>query len=196
MPPKPKFTREEVVDAALEIVSRGGLEALTARELGETLSSSARPIFTVFRNMEELQGEVRAAAMRRFESYAGAATADVPLFKQVGMQMIRFGIQEPKLYQLLFMQERQDAAGFDELFGALGTTAGACIDTIQKDYRLDAAQARTLFEHTWIYTFGVGTLCATRACRFSEAQLSRMLTMQFQAILQAILSASTTKKEV
>ncbi len=196
MPPKPKFTREELVDAALEIVSRGGLEALTARELGETLSSSARPIFTVFRNMEELQGEVRAAAMRRFESYAGAATAGVPLFKQVGMQMIRFGIQEPKLYQLLFMQERQDAAGFDELFGALGTTAGACIDTIQKDYRLDAAQARTLFEHMWIYTFGVGTLCATHACRFSEAQLSQMLTTQFQAILQAILSASTIKKEV
>lgn len=196
MPPKPKFTREELVDAALEIVSRGGLEALTARGLGETLSSSARPIFTVFRNMEELQGEVRAAAMRRFESYAGAATADVPLFKQVGMQMIRFGIQEPKLYQLLFMQECQDAAGFDELFGALGTTAGACIDTIQKDYRLDAAQARTLFEHMWIYTFGVGTLCATHACRFSEAQLSQMLTTQFQAILRAILSASTTKKEV
>lgn len=196
MPPKPKFTREELVDAALEIVSRGGLEALTARELGETLSSSARPIFTVFRNMEELQGEVRAAAMRRFESYAGTSTADVPLFKQVGMQMIRFGIQEPKLYQLLFMQEQQNATGFDNLFGALGTTAGACIDTIQKDYRLDAAQARTLFEHMWIYTFGVGTLCATRACRFSEAQLSQMLTMQFQAILQAILSASTTKKEV
>lgn len=40
MPPKPGFTREEIVDAALDIVSRKGIEALTARELGEALGSS------------------------------------------------------------------------------------------------------------------------------------------------------------
>ena len=82
MPPKPRFTREELVDAALDIVSRKGIEALTARELGEALGSSARPIFTVFRSMEELQQEVRSAAMRRFESYAGRTMPGVPLFKQ------------------------------------------------------------------------------------------------------------------
>ena len=96
MPPKPRFTREEIVAAALDIVSRKGIEALTARELGETLGSSARPIFTVFRSMEELQQEVRSAAMRRFESYAGRTMPGVPLFKQVGMQMVLFGAQEPK----------------------------------------------------------------------------------------------------
>ena len=96
MPPKPRFTREEIVDTALDIVSRKGIEALTARELGEALGSSARPIFTVFRSMEELQQEVRSAAMRRFESYAGRTMPGVPLFKQVGMQMVLFGAQEPK----------------------------------------------------------------------------------------------------
>ena len=63
MPPKPRFTREEIGNSALDIVSRKGIEALTARELGETLGSSARPIFTGFRSMEELQQEVRSAAM-------------------------------------------------------------------------------------------------------------------------------------
>ena len=54
MPPKPKFTREEIVGTALDLVREKGIEALTARELGAKLGSSARPIFTVFRNMEEL----------------------------------------------------------------------------------------------------------------------------------------------
>ena len=117
MPPKPRFTREEIVAAALDIVSRKGIEALTARELGEALSSSARPIFTVFRSMEELQQEVRSAAMRRFESYAGRTMPGVPLFKQVGMQMVLFGAQEPKLYQLLFMRENRSAVSFDDVFG-------------------------------------------------------------------------------
>lgn len=68
MPPKPKFTREEIIQAALTIVSQKGADALTAREVGEQLGSSARPIFTVFKNMEELQAEVRQAAMERFEA--------------------------------------------------------------------------------------------------------------------------------
>lgn len=117
MPPKPRFTREEIVAAALDIVSRKGIEALTARELGETLGSFAHPIFTVFRSMEELQQEVRSAAMRRFESYAGRTMPGVPLFKQVGMQMVLFGAQEPKLYQLLFMRENRSAVSFDDVFG-------------------------------------------------------------------------------
>ena len=62
MPPKPKFSRDEIVQAALALVSEKGAEALTARELGMRLGSSARPIFTVFKGMEELQGEVRDAA--------------------------------------------------------------------------------------------------------------------------------------
>ena len=58
MPPKPKFTREEITAAALELVSEQGIEALTARNRGMRLGSSARPIFTVFRSMEEVQQEV------------------------------------------------------------------------------------------------------------------------------------------
>lgn len=127
MPPKPKFTREEIVAAALALVSRKGTEALTARELGDALGSSARPIFTVFQNMEELQSAVREAAMRRFERYAEHRLPDMPLFKQVGMQMVLFGVQEPKLYQLLFMQENRGAVSFDDVFGALGDTAELCI---------------------------------------------------------------------
>ena len=54
MPPKPKFTREEIVRVALEVVSQKGVEALTAKELGAALGTSARPIFTVFSSMKGL----------------------------------------------------------------------------------------------------------------------------------------------
>ena len=40
MPPKPKFSKEEIIDAALDIVSQNGVAALTARELGEKLGCS------------------------------------------------------------------------------------------------------------------------------------------------------------
>lgn len=55
MPPKAKFAKEEIVNAALDIVRTEGFESLTARALGSKLGSSARPIFTVFQNTVMLE---------------------------------------------------------------------------------------------------------------------------------------------
>ena len=190
MPPKPKFTREEIVQTALEVVSRKGVEALTAKELGDALGTSARPIFTVFSSMKQVQDAVREAAMRRFESFAGQKLPDMPLFKQVGMQMVLFGAREPKLYQLLFMQENRNAVSFDDVFGELGPTAQTCIRLIQEEYAMPEADARLLFENVWIYTFGVGALCATRMCQFSEEKLGQMLSTEFQAMMLLVKSGA------
>lgn len=188
MPPKPKFTREKIVETAVQIVSQQGIEGLTARELGEALGSSARPIFTVFKNMEELQEEVRKEAMNRFETYEVAPYADMPLFKQVGMKMVLFGAHEPKLYQLLFMRENRKDATFDDIFGELGTTADLCMKAIQRDYDLREEDARCLFQNIWIYTFGIGALCATRVGKFSEEQLGQMLSTEFRAMMMLVKS--------
>ncbi len=188
MPPKPKFTREEIVQTALDIVSEKGVEALTAKELGDALGSSARPIFTAFNSMKEVQDEVRTAAMRRFESYAEHKFSDMPLFKQVGMQMVLFGANEPKLYQLLFMRENRNAVNFDDVFGELGPTAETCMELIRKEYGMTERQAKRLFENVWIYTFGVGALCATRVCRFSEEKLGQMLSTEFRAMMLLVTS--------
>lgn len=188
MPPKPKFTKDEIVDAALKLVSKRGSDALTARELGAALGSSARPIFTVFDSMEELQNEVREAALKRFESYVDRSNTDIPLFKQVGMQMVLFGAREPKLYQLLFMRENKDVESFDDLFNKLGTAATESIEILCGEYGLTLPQAKLLFENIWVYTFGLGTLCATRVCEFTDEELGNMLTAEFNALLLLVKS--------
>jgi len=183
MPPKPKFTKEEIVAAALELVSEKGIGALTARELGARLGSSARPIFTVFNSMEQVQEEVRAAALKRFESYAEKAVHYTPVFKQVGMQMILFAMEEPKLYQLVYMSENAGATDFEGIVERLGDVAQLCVDVIQRDYGLSEKDAKALFEHVWIYTFGIGALCATGMCRFSQDEIIQMLGQDFMAML-------------
>lgn len=186
MPPKPKFTREDIISAALLIVSERGTEALTARELGNALESSARPIFTIFSGMDEVHEAVIDAAMEKFENFSESTLSDMPLFKQIGMRMILFAIHEPNLYKLIFMHENSGATEFNDIFGELGTTAALCIDTLSKDYELNQTDAKKLFENMWIYTFGIGTLCATGACRFGEERLSEMLSWQFSALITMI----------
>ena len=183
MPPKPKFTKEQIIAAALELVSEKGPEALTARELGARLGSSARPIFTAFDSMEQVQEAVRDAALKRFESYAEKAVHYTPVFKQVGMQMILFAMEEPKLYQLVYMTENAGATGFEDIVQRLGDVAQLCVDVIRRDYGLSEEDARALFQHVWIYTFGIGALYATGMCRFSQEEIMQMLGQDFMAML-------------
>ena len=133
--------------------------------------------------MEEVQEEVRAAALKRFESYAEKAMHYTPVFKQVGMQMILFAMEEPKLYQLVYMSENAGATDFESIVDRLGDVAQLCVDVIQRDYGLSTEDAKTLFEHVWIYTFGIGALCATGMCRFSQEEIIQMLGQDFMAML-------------
>ena len=56
-------------------------------------------------------------------------------------------------------------------------------------------EARLLFENVWIYTFGVGTLCATRKCRFSEEALGQMLSTEFQAMMLLVKTQLGTAEQ-
>ncbi|MBE6890241.1 MAG: TetR/AcrR family transcriptional regulator [Ruminococcaceae bacterium] len=188
MPPKPKFTREEIVKAALGIAADKGLKALTSRELGAALGSSARPIFTVFSSMSEVLDEVRKAALAEFASYAKKAEGFTPIFKQVGLQMILFAAEQPKLYRLIYMSEKPEAKTFEDVFEHLGDVAVQCVDIIQKDYDLSYSEAKQLFMHTWIYTYGIGALIATGMCKFNPDEVQDMLSCEFVAMLTLIKS--------
>ena len=188
MPPKAKFTREEIIEAALNLAAEKGIKALTARELGAALGTSSRPIFTAFQNMEEVLCEVRKAAVDRFSDYAKKAEQFTPVFKQVGLQMIMFACEQPKLYRLLFMSEKPEAQTFDDVFNNLGEIAPLCIEVIQRDYDLGYDSALLLFKQIWIYTYGVGALIATGMCSFTMDEIQDMLSREFVGMLMLIKS--------
>ncbi len=188
MPPKAKFTREEIIEAALTLAADKGIHALTARELGAALGSSTRPIFTAFQNMEEVLHEVRKAAVARFSAYAKKAEEFTPVFKQVGLQMIMFAYEQPKLYRLLFMSEKPEAQTFEDVYQNLGEIAPLCVEVIQRDYDMSYDNAMLLFRQIWIYTYGVGALIATGMCSFRMEEIQDMLSREFVAMLMLIKS--------
>ena len=136
------------------------------------------------------------AAMERFEEYAHKAAHLGPVFKQVGMQMILFAKEEPKLYQLIFMSSISEAQTFDDIYAHLGSLADECLDVLQKDYDLSKDNAKTLFEHVWIHTFGIGALCATGVCDFSHEQIAEMLTQDFTAMMMLMKSGKPSQESI
>ena len=186
MPPKAKFKKEEITKAAFDIVKADGFEALTSRELGIRLGSSARPIFTVFKNMEEVQQAVIQSAKTLYKEYVDKGlTAEHP-FKGVGTQYILFSVNEPKLFQLLFMTEQSEIPDLTGVLPMIDESYEKILWLIQDDYGIDRFLAEKLYRHLWIYTHGIATLCATRMCRFTGAEISSMITEVFTSLLKNV----------
>lgn len=190
MPPKARYTREEIIQKAFEITKKRGIDAVVARELGKELGTSSSPIFTAFKNMEEVQLEVQKLAMKEFESYVSDALNYKPAFKYVGMKMVEFAMKEPKLFQLLYMREHDESQTYDMFMGELGETMNVCIDIMQNVYSLSKDEAECLFRQVWLHTFGICALVAAKVCHFSTEEISEMLSMEFRGALMLIQSGT------
>lgn len=191
MPPKPKFTRDEIIAAAFSLVREQGEGALTARELGARLGSSARPIFTVFTDMSELREAVRAMARAHFAAYMAAAEEYAPAFKMRGLLWVRFAQTEPELFKLLFMHGEHTAPDVDAAVRASAFGGEQDVAIIMRDYHATRAQAEHLFHQLWVYTYGLCVLCATGVCSFSESELAARLGEIFRGMTHVLTSGGS-----
>ena len=181
MPRKNMFTREQIVSSALELVREQGMEALTARGLGEKLRASSKPIFSWFRSMEQVQAAVMEAADQVYQTYlkSGMQEGKYPPFKAAGMAYIRFAKEEKQLFRLLFMRDRSHEP-HQEKEGA--EVAALMTELVQKNAGLNEQSARMLYLENWIYVHGIASMIATGYLEFDEADISVMMTDVYRGL--------------
>ena len=173
MPPKAKFTREEVVQTALEMVREKGMDALTARNLSARLGSSASPIFTVFRNMEDVQREVIAAAQEIYRGYLreDMSGGKYPPYKASGMAYIRFAKEERELFKLLFMRDRSAEAVAENK-----EEIAPLLELIQRNTGISEEEAYLFHLEMWLYVHGIAVMIATAYLDWDMAFVDRVLS--------------------
>lgn len=176
MPPKAKFTKEQIVDVAVQVTREKGIEAVTAREMGNALGVSTRPVFTWFPTIDALRQSVHARAKELFRGYIQRGMESDPLpFHGVGAQYIRFAREEPKLYALLFLSGDRYGAGGSAM-ETLRETQALTRPSIMQVYQLDAESADRYHRSMWLMSAGIATLIVTGGCHWSEEEISRILS--------------------
>lgn len=173
MPPRAKFTREDIVNTALELVRADGMSGLSARALAAKLGSSVKPIFGMFENMEALQFAVLEAANARYQEHLqrGMEEGIYPPYKASGMAYIDFARQESELFKLLFMRDRSGETTVenrDEIQPQLAL--------IQQNLGISADDAYLFHMQMWIYVHGIATMVATSFLDWDDEFVSKVIT--------------------
>lgn len=176
MPPKQKFTKDEIVTAALKLLRENGMEALTARALGDALHSSARPIFTVFDSMADVRAEVMTAAQEMYNQYIREGLKEQHPFKGTGKAYIRMAKEEPNLFRLLFMSKNVQTPNMGDLMQYVDSVSMNITDAAKDTFAFDSSKAQKIHHHLWLYCHGIAVLQATGVCKFTDDEVDAMLT--------------------
>ena len=170
MPPKVKFQKEEIVDAAMSAVRDGGVGSLTAREIAARLGVSTRPIFTYFDTMEELKAAVYKASMALYRAYIEKGLAGPIPFLGVWQQYLHFAMEEPELYRLLFLTPPDGVSG--GAMEVLAFSQDLARESIMRVYHMDGATADKYFRDLWLAAFSFATLIVTDNCPYPFEEMT------------------------
>lgn len=182
MPPKPKYTREEIITAAIQIVREKGISAVTSRELGKQLGCSACPVFTVFSNMEEVHAGIVSYAKKLHKQYMDEGLQEEIAFRGAGKAYVRFAAEEPKLFHLLFLSEQKEITDLERTLPLLEENYEIIIEATMREYKIDEQMAKKLYKHLWIYTHGIATMCASKVCEYHAEDVQNLLNVMFRSL--------------
>lgn len=179
MPPKIRITKEEILQAGIEIVRREGETGLNARNLAAVLGCSTQPIFSNYATMEDLRRAVMAAAAALYSQYIEReiSSGAYPAYKASGIAYIRFAKEEKNLFRLLYMRNRDNR---EETFE---TKMYGEMEVFVRDYTgLPQDRARLFHLEMWTFVHGLATMTATGYLQLDMELVSLMITDAYLGI--------------
>lgn len=178
MPTNIKISKEQILDAAFNIVKKDGAEALNNRRIAKELGCSIRPIYYQFKNSDELKSELINKIRKYYFSYiTDNLNENIPKFKQYGMRLVMFAKNDSNLFKLLF--SKKSNLSYETFI--INDDFKKISELMKKSAKLDDKELKNIFMLMWIFAYGISWLLANETCTFSEEQISKLLSYEFQA---------------
>ena len=193
MPPVRKITKEDIIKKSLSIVNEEGLTSLNARRLAKELMCSTQPIFSQFKNMEELNSAVVDEIYHIFDKYMLKENYNHLVYKDIGLNYIHIAKEYPNYFKILFQSDKKlKARSFVELTGP----SKRIFETIQKQTGLSNEEVIKFHIKMWFYVNGIANLVSNNTCEFTDIDLDNFLKEQYLSMLLYEYQKGNIKKEV
>lgn len=182
MPTTIRITKEMILNAAFDITRNEGIEKLSNREIAKKMNCSIRPIYYQFKNSEELY----KALYNKINSYfydfiMKNIVDDIPHYKQIGINYIKFAQEETNLFKVLFMSPSRNLPNTfveTDKTGFAGVVAAIKLSTHLSDKAIKSFHTKM-----WIFVHGIATLTVSRSFKFTDKQIKDLLSQEFQALM-------------
>jgi AcrR family transcriptional regulator len=184
MAPKSQFSEQDVVNAAVRLVQRGGAEAVSARAVATELKGSTMAVYHRVGSMEELLTEVQRVAQERQFAFQLREVTGEPLL-DLAIGYVAFAREEPRLFRFLFFERARPlpARVAKKTLEAVPEQLRPAMQQLSRSRgKVNDLDAFVL--KNWIFVHGLACLVSSRTLELDD-QAVKALVMQAGAAFSA-----------
>ena len=190
MPAKAKVTKEMLIDAAFAIAREAGAENINARTVSERLHCSTQPVMYHFSTIEQLKRAVYEKADRYHSEYLmQTKNPQKGVMLGIGMNYIRFAIEEPHLFRFLFQSDSFRGATLPELIDA--EELSPVLSAMQKALNMNMAQTKKVFLTVFLFAHGYASIIANNSMQYDEERIQSHLEQAYRGAICAAQEEGT-----
>lgn len=115
MPPTTTYSKNDILEAAYTLVSRKGIEELTARKVASNAGSSTAPVYSYFASMDELRDAIFDKALNKLRTYIAKSYTNT-FFLNIAVGICYFARDEQHLFRSIFLTGNIAKKFVDEFF--------------------------------------------------------------------------------
>jgi AcrR family transcriptional regulator len=182
-------SREHIIDRSRAIIEDEGLEHLTIRRIAETINRTQPAVYQHFASKDEILAAVVVEGfVALVESLKRAAKGEKPSLTAIASDYVRFGLERPRLYDVMFVAPPVIAfAVADTPMPA--KAAFQIFATAVAESGLDPTQVGTVTEVVWAALHGLVMLSIAKRLRPGRA-LHRARLEQLTAAIVAMTEST------
>ena len=188
MPPKTKVTAEMIIDAAIEVARQRGFENINARTVSGQLHCSTQPVMYHFSTIDSLKrAAYKRADLLHAEYMMNTPSGQDPILG-IGLNYIRFAVEEPQLFRFLFQSGYAEENSLLEMVDSKELIP--VLAAMREGAGLSMQKTRNVFITVALFAHGYASIIANNHLEFDEKLIAEHLERTWNgAVLAAESSA-------
>ncbi|MFV0559482.1 MAG: TetR/AcrR family transcriptional regulator [Enterococcus sp.] len=175
------YTKEQILKAAYEVISKEGFSGFTARNIAKKMGISTQPIYLEFKNMDDLKNTLLDSIFDKLRNdifpveHTGDSVVDLNL------NYINFAKKQHQLYMALYIDEHGGGQRMRDFSYDYFTNL---IKTDEAYAELTSKQIEALFNGLWIVSTGLASLMTSGIMHPTEDQIIDLIKQTKKMILE------------
>ncbi len=184
MPPRAKITKEMVIDAAFEVTRDDGAENMNARTVSQKLGCSTQPVMYHFATIEDMKRAVYAKLDRFHTEYLMNVNPQEDVMPGIGLNYIRFAVEEPNLFRFLFQSGFAVEKSLLEMINSEELIP--VISAMQEAMNLNMDQTKEVFITLALFVHGYASIIVNNGLEYDEEIIKVHLERAYKGAILAI----------
>ena len=183
MPPRTRITKDMIVDAAVEVARQSGYESINARTVSEQLQCSTQPVMYHFSTIDAMKRAAYARVDHMHSEYLMTIPPDQDPVLGIGLNYIRFAVEQPQLFRFLFQSGYARENSLSEMIDSEELVP--ILDAMQEGSGLSSEKTRQVFLTVALFAHGYASIVANNGLEYDEKLVAQHLERAWNGAFMA-----------